>query len=99
MKLIDEQNNLFMIDFDDADYSKSELSMASKLREKAEKCSDTKIGAQKLAAQQEFIINTVGSIGQKTNTSSIMETVSGISSGGLGGLGGLGSVAAQFLDK
>ena len=85
-----------LIDFDDADYSKSELSMASKLREKAEKCSDVKIGAQKVAAQQEFIINTVGSIGQKTNTSSVIEAVSGISSGGLGGLG---NVAIQLLDK
>lgn len=85
-----------LIDFDDADYSKSELSMVSKLREKAGKCSDVKIGAQKVAAQQEFIINTVGSIGQKTNTSSVIEAVSGISSGGLGGLG---NVAIQLLDK
>ena len=50
----------------------------------------------------DFVMNAVGGIGQKTNTGSIMETVSGLvtSGGGMGGaLQSLGGVATQLLDK
>ena len=49
-----------------------------------------------------FVTNTIGNMGQKTNTGSVMDAVTGVlgnSGGGLGNLGGLATVATQFLDK
>ena len=89
-----------MIDFGPSDYKPSEATMAAKLMEKVEKCSKTKLNAKKKALWGEFLVNTAGSVGQKTDTSAIMVQVGVITSNGAAGaVGSLGTVAAQFLDK
>lgn len=91
-----------LIDFGVADYSADEAAMASRLMEKMEKCAPAKLQAKKMAMWGEFAMGAVGSIGQKTNTGSVAEAVSGIvtSGSGLGGaLQGLGGIAIQLLDK
>ena len=92
-----------LIDFVDADYSKQEATMAGKILSKVETCSSAKLNAKKRAMWGEFIVSTVGNVGQGTNTAAIMESVSTLSSsgggGGLGSLGSLGSIATQFLNK
>lgn len=88
-----------LIDFSDADYSASEATMHAKLSAKYEKCSSYAVSSKQKLLQNSFLNEMVGSIGQKTNTGSIMETVSGLSGSGLGGLGSIGSLATQFLDK
>ena len=89
-----------LIDFSTEDYTASEATMASKLMEKMEKCAPAKLKAKKLAMWGDFAMTTVGSIGQKTNTGSIAEAVSGIVSSG-GGMGGalqsLSGIATQLL--
>ena len=89
-----------LIDFSTEDYTASEAAMASKLMEKMERCAPAKLQAKKLAMWGDFAMTTVGSIGQKTNTGSIAEAVSGIVSSG-GGMGGalqsLSGIATQFL--
>ena len=54
--------------------------------------------ARKRQLWGEFLTDTINSLGQPTNTGSIMDAVSGITSGGgLGSIGSIGSLAAQFL--
>ncbi len=93
-----------LIDFTEADYTAQEAKMAASLLSKIENCSYAKISAKQKALWGEFLVGTVGSLGQKTNTASIMETVSGMagtlgSGNALQSLGGLGSMATQFLNK
>lgn len=89
-----------LVDFTNADYSKDDATQAQKLTDKIEKCSYAKLDAKKKAIWGEFLVNTIGNVGQKTNTGTIMQSVSGIaSSGGLGGLSSLGGIASQFLNK
>ena len=92
-----------LIDFTEADYTASEAKMAATLTAKIENCSHAKLSAKKKALWGEFLTTTVGGLGQKTNTASVMETVSGMA-GSLGGgamqsLGSIGSIATQFLNK
>jgi hypothetical protein len=91
------------IDFSQADYTQGEVTMAGKLLSKVEDCSSSKLSAKKRALWAEFLFNTAGSLGQKTNTGTIMEQVGGIvnSNGGgaLGSLGSLGAIATQFMNK
>lgn len=86
-----------LIDFSESDYTKTEATMAAKLLSKIENCSNSRLSAKKRAMWGEFLTSTVGGLGQKTNTSSIMETVSGLSSGG--GMSSLGAIVSQFADK
>lgn len=88
-----------LIDFSEADYSSSEITMASKLIAKIENCSNSKLNAKKRAMWSEFLMGTISNLGQPTNTGSIMEQVSSIagSGGGLGSLSSLGAIATQFL--
>ena len=90
-----------LVDFDTNDYTKQELTMATKLMDKIENCSNAKLSQKKRAMWGEFLTTTIGGVGQKTNTGDIMSTVSQItqSGGGIGGLGSLGSIATQFLTK
>ncbi len=92
-----------VISFTDKDYSKDEAQMAMKLMNKIEKCSNAKLSARKKELWGNFLTTTIGSIGQKQNTGSIMEMVGGIAGsggGGLGGaLGGLGNLASGFLGQ
>ncbi len=87
-----------LIDFDTTDYTQQEAKMAGVLISKIENCSYAKLNAKKKALWGEFLINTVGGLGQKTNTGTIMQTVSGVAnSGGMGALQSLGSIATQFM--
>ena len=93
-----------LIDFTEADYTVQEAKMAASLLSKIENCSYAKISAKQKALWGEFLVGTVGGLGQKTNTASIMETVSGMagtlgSGNALQSLSGLGSMATQFLNK
>lgn len=92
------------IGFTEADYvGSNELTMANKLITKVEQCSYARLSAQQKALWSSFLIESIGNVGQKTNTGSIMEIVSSVANTGGGGgglldsLGGLGSVATQFL--
>ena len=89
-----------LIDFTEADYTATEATMAAKLISKIETCSYSRLNAKKKAMWGEFLVDTIGSVGQKTNTSAIMQTVSGTAnSGGMGALQSLGSIATQFMDR
>lgn len=89
-----------LIDFGPADYIPSEATMAARLLNKVEICSNSKINAKKKALWGEFLVNTAGGLGKKTNTGGIMEQVGAMSgSGGMGAVSSLSSVAAQFMNK
>ena len=87
-----------LIDFTEADYSGSELTMAAKLMSKIESCSYSKLSAKKRQLWGEFLSSTINSLGEPTNTGDIMQTVSSFTSGGLSqGLGSLGSLATSLF--
>ena len=89
-----------LIDFAEADYTPTEATMAAKLIAKIEKCSYAKLNARKKAMWGDFLVETIGNVGQKTNTGAIMQTVSGVANtGGVGALQSLGGIATQFLDR
>ena len=91
-----------LVDFGYADYTKSEATMAAKLIAKVDECTDKKLSEKKRAMWGEFLTTTIGGVGQKTNTATIMNTVGSITKGGTNvssGLSSLGSVATQFLNK
>lgn len=89
-----------LVDFGVNDYTASEATMAAKLLDKIEKCSSAKLSAKKRAMWGEFLIDTVGNMGQKTNTGAIMQQIQQTSgSGGLGALSSFGNIAAQVLNK
>lgn len=85
-----------LIDFTEEDYyGQSEITMAANLINKIESCSNSKLSARKRELWGEFLTTTINSLGQPTNSGSIMETVSSITGGG--GLGSLGSLATSLL--
>ena len=89
-----------LIDFSAADYTKTEATMAAKLLSRMENCSYAKLSAKKRAMWGDFLISTVGNMGQSTNTDAIMQSVSGVTSGGgIGGLSSLGAIVQQFSNK
>lgn len=91
-----------LIDFGAGDYTKQDATMAAKLLARVETCTDKKISQKKKQMWGEFLVNAMGNVGQKTNTSAIMQTVSGITQNGAslnGGISSLGAIASQFLDK
>lgn len=89
-----------LIDFSAADYTKTEATMAAKLLSRMENCSYAKLSAKKRAMWGDFLISTVGNMGQSTNTDAIMQSVSGVASGGgIGGLSSLGAIVQQFSNK
>ena len=89
-----------LIDFVPEDYRKNEATIAGNLLTKAESCSNARLSAKKKALWGEFLMSTVGNVGTKTNTGSIMEQVGSISTGGgAGALQSLGGIATQFMNK
>lgn len=89
-----------LIDFSsDQDYTAQELQsqMASKIITKTEQCSYSKLNAKKKALWQDFLINSVGTLGQKTNTSAIMQAVGNATSGGGNIIQNLGSTVTNFI--
>ncbi len=87
-----------LVDFGPEDYLDSEISMASKLQEKTLACMPSRMNAKKRELWGELLVNTVGGLGQATNTGSIMEQVSSFGSGG-STFNSIGSIATQFLVK
>lgn len=92
-----------LVDFGVGDYTKRDnLTMAAKLLDRSERCSDVKISQKKKQMWGEFLVGTMGNVGQKTNTATIMQTVGNITKNGAslnGGLSSLGAIATQFMDK
>lgn len=90
-----------LVDFEAQDYTAQEATMAGKLIDKIERCSDAKLSAKKRALWGEFLTNTLSNVGQKTNTANILQQVTSVSNsgGGLGALSGLGGLATQYLDR
>lgn len=90
-----------LVDFEAKDYTPQEATMAAKLLDKIERCSNAKLSAKKRALWGEFLTNTLSNVGQKTNTANILQQVTAVSNsgGGLGALSGLGGIATQYLDK
>ena len=91
-----------MVDFSYDDYTKSEATMAAKILSKVDYCSDTKLSQRKREMWGEFLTTTIGGVGQKTNTSTIMDTVGNITKSGTsltGGLSSLGAITTQFMSK
>lgn len=88
-----------LVDFTEADYSSSELTMAGNLMAKIEQCSYSKLNSKKRQMWGEFLTGTINSLGQSTNTGSIMESVSSIAgSGNLGSsIGSIGSFATSLF--
>lgn len=89
---------LNLVDFDQVDLTNDEMQLFGKLTDKIEKCSDAKLSARKKALWQDFLTTTIGNMGQKTNTGSIMEMVGQTANSGTSGiLQSLGGMATQFL--
>lgn len=86
-----------LIDFSEADYTPAEAKMAGRLISKIEDCSYARLSAKKREVWGEFLTTTISNIGQPTNTGAIMQSVSGLTSGG--GLSSLGSIATQFMNQ
>lgn len=86
-----------LVDFVEADYTPTEATMAGKMIAKIEKCSNAKLSAKKRELWGNFLVTTIGGVGQKTNTATIMDSVTNLTSGG--GLSFIGSIATQFLDR
>lgn len=83
-----------LIDFSEEDYTPQELTSASKLIAKAEKCGGSKIDQVKKNLWGTFVKDSVGNMGQKTSTASIMDTVTGVIGNGGGAMGGLSSIGS-----
>lgn len=104
-KTISNVYNIFeMIPFGEEDYTKSEAAKIAQFKAKAERCSDTKINAQKAALYGNFVNQTLGNLGSASGaagTSAVLDAVS--SMGGSGNiqsmLPSLGSMATQLFDK
>ena len=91
-----------LVDFGMDDFNRQEATMAAKLIDRADRCSDVKVSKKKKQMWGEFLTTTMGNVGQKTNTSAIMQTVEGITKNGSSlnnGISSLGAIASQFMDK
>ena len=91
-----------LVDFGVGDYSRQEATMAAKLLDRADRCSDVRVSKKKKQMWGEFLTTAMGNVGQKTNTSAIMQTVGNITQNGAslnGGISSLGAIASQFMDK
>lgn len=87
-----------LVDFSEADYTPQEATMAGKITAKIEQCSYAKLNARKRAMWAEFLVGSIGNLGQSTNTGSIMQMVQGsANSGPMDALKNLGGGITQFL--
>ncbi len=103
MKYTSDMYEIFnLVDFTEADYTVQEAQTAGKIIAKIEKCSGAKLSQAKRALWGEFLTDSIGNMGKKTSTASIMETVSGVvgSGGGLtGGLQSIGGFISNTMNK
>ncbi len=99
-KTVSNIYNVFnLVDFGIDDYTKREAQTAASLLNKIEKCSDAKLSARKREMWGDFLINTLGNVGQSTNTGAIMQSVQSVSGSGLGGLSSISGLATDLLNK
>ncbi len=87
-----------LVDFGPDDYLASEITMASQLQEKTYNCQPSRINSKKRELWGNLLTDTVGTLGQPTNTGSIMEQVGSLGGGG-NTFNSIGSIATQFLTK
>lgn len=83
-----------LIDFEPVDYKADEITMAGNLLKRVENCSSAKLNSKKKALWGTFLLNTAGNLGQKTDSATVLQQVSNISSTGGSGLG---NAATQIL--
>lgn len=83
-----------LVDFTEADYTKQEATTAGKLIAKIEKCSSAKLDQAKKALWGSFLTESIGNLGQKTSTASVMDAVGGLVGGNGGAMGGLSSIGS-----
>lgn len=88
-----------LVDFTEADYTKQEATTAGKLIAKIEKCSSAKLNQAKKALWGSFLQDSIGNMGKKTNTASIMETVTSVVGSGGGAMGGLSSIGSFITNS
>ncbi len=86
-----------LIDFTEADYTASELTMAARLTAKIETCSPARLSAKKRELWGSFLTETISNLGQPTSTGTIMQQVSNIAGSGDGALNTLSGFATQLL--
>ncbi len=86
-----------LVNFSAEDYTKTEATMAAKLIAKIDECSYSKVSEKKREMWGGFLIETMGGLGQKTNTGTIMDAVENVTGGG--GLQSLGAIATQLMNK
>ena len=90
----------YQINFSDEDLTKKEAETARIITNKIEECSSIKLNARKRALWSNFLTQTIGGIGQKTNTASIMEIVGqNANSGTQGIMNSLGGLATKFMGQ
>lgn len=92
------------IPFSNADYTKAEATKVAKLKEKAERCSPSRIKAAKAELYGGFLTQTLSSVGQSTGAAGTTSVLNAVSSMGGSGdlksmLPSLGEVATQMVDK
>ncbi|MBO5696239.1 MAG: hypothetical protein J6S06_01880 [Alphaproteobacteria bacterium] len=90
-----------LIDFTEADYTPTEAKMAGQLIAKIEKCSDARLSQSKREMWGSFLTDTIGSVGKKTDTSAIIQAVSGMGGNGsaLGGLQSIGGYISNSVNR
>ena len=90
-----------LIDFTEGDYTKKEAETAGKILAKTEKCSSVRLSQAKKELWGNFLQESIGNMGQKTSTASIMESVSGVvgAGGAMGGLSSVGSFITNTMNK
>lgn len=83
-----------LVDFTEDDYTAAEATMAGKLIAKIEKCSSARLSQAKRTLWGNYLVETIGGLGQKTGTADIMSTVGGVVNSGSGAMGGLSSIGS-----
>lgn len=73
-----------LVSFEEKDYTAEELTQATKLKEKMDKCAPAKLKARQTEAMAGLVNQTLGSVGSKVGTANLMESVSGL----VGSMGG-----------
>ncbi len=83
------------IPFSDDDYTRAEAKKIGKLKEKANRCSDTKLKAAKRELLGGFVTQTLGSVGQSSGAAGTSSVLSAVSA--MGGSSDIKSMATSVL--
>ena len=92
-----------VVGFSDSDYSAEELTKFTKLKEKMDKCAPAKVKARQRESMANLVNQTLGSVGTKTDTANLMQSVTSLvgsmGSGTNGVVQSLVGVAQDMLIK